>query len=153
MTSFYLPDAARPWFKYIIGNKETGFYLDFDIYYYCLLTGLLKSKKNPDLAKKDMTEVIRYFPEDYIANKHFIIALFLKTELSFQGIQLNEKKALDKELSRLLNPNSPTSLSEDGMTQLNYYAFGGFRELQNYFPEPPRTLDGFLVGYYQFLNH
>jgi hypothetical protein len=154
MTSFYLPNAAKPWFKHILGNKETGFFLDFDIYYYCLLTGLLKLKKNPDVDKKDMTEIIRYFPDEYVANKHFIIALFLKTELSIQGIQLSEKKALDKELSRLLNPsNGGTSLSEDGMTQLNYYAFGGFRELQNHFPEPPRTLDGFLVGYYQFLNN
>lgn len=153
MTSFYLPNAAKPWFKHILGNKETGFYLDFDIYYYCLLAGLLKLKKNPDLDKKDMTEIIRYFPDEYVANKHFIIALFLKTELSVQGIQLSEKKALDKELSRLLNPNNGgTSLSEDGMTQLNYYAFGGFRELHDHFPDPPRTLDNFLVGYYQFLN-
>lgn len=152
MTSFYLPETAKPWFKHIQGNKESGFHLDFDIYYYCLVAGLTKRKKNATLPKKEMVEVIRYFPPEYVANKYFIIALFLKTELDILGIQLNEKKALDKELSRLLKPNSATDLSDEGMTELNNYAFGGFRELQNYFPEPPRTLDGFLVEFYQFLN-
>jgi hypothetical protein len=152
MTSFYLPETAKPWFKHI-QSKDSGFYLDFDIYYYCLLAGLIKSKKNPELTKKEMTEVIRHFPDEYIPNMHFIIALFLKTELDFLGIQLTEKKALDKELTRLLNPSSPTRISEEGMVELNNYAFGGFRELQTHFPEPPRTLDGFLVGYYQFLNN
>jgi hypothetical protein len=149
---FYIPEAARIWFKTIKGGQDSGFHLDFDIYYYCLLAGLSRSKKNPDLPKKDTVEIIRHFPAEYISNKHFIIALFLKTELDLLGIQLNEKKALDKELSRLLDPNSPTSLSEEGMKELNHYTFGGFRELQEHFPEAPRSLDGFLVGYYQFLN-
>jgi hypothetical protein len=147
--AFRLPDKARQWFTHI--PKKNGFELEFDSYYFCLITGLKKGKKEP-YTNSDTTEIVQQFPGEYKQHRHLIIALFLHTELTSLGISLKERNALNKELATLIDPASATKLSDDGMKLLNRYAYGGYLQLVQHFPEPPRTLDGFLVGFYKFIN-
>ncbi|GGC43047.1 hypothetical protein GCM10011386_39150 [Parapedobacter defluvii] len=148
--AFRIPDKAKQWFKHI-QHKNSGFELEFDSYYFCLVLGISKGKKQ-SLPNAETTEFVQQFPNEYKPNRHLIIAMFLNAELKSLGISLEERSALNKQLTRLIDPISATGLSEEGMREMNRYAYGGFRELQNQFLEPPRTLDGFLVEYYQFLN-
>lgn len=148
--AFRLSNKASQWFKHI-KVKGSGFELEFDGYYFCLIAGL-KTGRTENVPNSETTEIIQQFPREYQSNRRLIIALFLHTDLDRMGIDLNEKTALNKHLSFLIQPDSATNLSEDGMRILNQYSFGGFSELQSYFPEPPRTLDNFLVGFYKFIN-
>lgn len=149
--AFRLPKKASQWFRHI-QNRNSGFELEFDSYYFCLISGLSTGKKH-NLPNTETTEFVQQFPNEYKPNRHLIIALFLNAELKSLGISLEERTTLNKQLTKLIDPVSSTGLSDDGMREMNRYAYGGFRELENHFPEPPRTLDGFLVGYYQFLNN
>jgi len=146
--AFRLSKRADQWFKHISGKN--GFDLAFDSYYYCLIAGL-KYKRKESLTGSQTTDIIQQFPKDYLPNKHLIIALFLYTELDKMGIDLHEKAILNKHLCQLIEPNSATNLSDEGMNILNQYSFGGFEVLQEKFNEPPRTLDNFLVGFYKFI--
>lgn len=148
--AFRLSKKASQWFTHISGNKN-GFDLFFDSYYFCLIAGLRKGRKET-FTNNQTTEIIQQFPKDYLPNKHLIIALFLHTELNSFGIDLHERTILNKHLSQLIEPNSATNLSDEGMRILNQYSFGGSLVLQEHFPEAPRTLDGFLVGFYKFIN-
>jgi hypothetical protein len=147
--AFRLAKKASNWFRHI--RNDNGFEMEFDSYYFCLIAGL-HSGKNPGLSNSDSSEIVQNFPQAYRANRHLILALFLNAELKNLGISLVERSALNKQLTELINPISTTGLSDEGMKALNRYAYGGFLVLQDHFPEPPRSLDGFLVGYYQFLN-
>ena len=148
--SFRLPKKAGLWFKHIKGNGN-GFELDFDSYYFCLIAGLAKGSK-PAAPQSESTEIIQQFPKEYQPNRHLIIALYLNAKLKNMGISLGERTALNELLTKLINPISATGLSDEGMKDLNQYAFGGFQELHEYFPDPPRSLDSFLVEFYRFLN-
>jgi hypothetical protein len=154
--AFSIPKKAKSWFQYIQTKKGigSGFELDFDIYYFCLMSGL-SNKPRPrkeDLPSSETTEIIQSFPKEYQNNRHLIIALFIRKELERLGVSLKERKALDTQLKILINPTSPTSLSDKGMKELNSYVYGGFKVLQEYFSEPPRTLDDFLIGFCKMIN-
>lgn len=147
--AFRLPNKAKPWFTHI--SKTNGFNLDFDSYYFCLVSGLKSGKKHP-LPNSETTEFVQQFPGEYKSHRHLIIALFLHTELNDLGISLTERTALNNILTQLIDPGSATNLSDDGMRYLNQYANHGFNELYQHFPEPPRTLDAFLIGFHKFVN-
>lgn len=152
--AFSIPKKAKGWFQHIQTKKgsNSGFELDFDIYYFCLMSGLAKPRKE-ELKSSETTEIIQSFPNEYKNARHLIVALFIKKELERFGVSLTERKALDNQLKRLINPTTPTSLSDQGMKELNQYAFGGFKVLLDHFPEPPRTLDSFLVGFHKMIQN
>ena len=56
---------------------------------------------------------------------------------------------IEREMVRLLNPTSPTRLSEEGNTLLNLYAAEGFKLIQERMMAPA-GLEEFLVAYYGF---
>ncbi|WP_461451637.1 hypothetical protein [Mucilaginibacter sp.] len=147
--AFRISNTARHWFRHLKGKPGTE--IDFDFFYFCFIAGIATEKKDP-LPNSETTELIQNFPKDYAPQRNLIIALFLKAELKDMGIDLNERKALNKELSGLLDPNTVTRLSDEGLKLLNYYSHGGFLKIQERIPEEPRNLDAFLISYYEFLN-
>jgi regulator of sigma D len=147
--AFRIPNKAKTWFTHI--SKANGFNLDFDIYYFCLVAGLKNGKKQL-LPSNETTEFVQQFVGDYRSHRHLIIASFLSTELKSLGIALTERNALNDILTQLIDPGSATNLSDEGMKYLNQYANQGFTLLLDSIPEPPRTLDGFLVAFYKFVN-
>ena len=115
------------------------------------MAGLHKQRKE-DLTTSETTEIIQYFPAEYKKDRHLIVALFLKKELEQLGVSLKERKLLNNQLKILISTTSATRLSDEGMKELNKYAYGGFRVLQEHFQEPPRTLENFLITFHKLFR-
>ena len=141
--SFRLRNDARHWFRHIRGN---GFSIDFDSYYFCFMAGIASGQKE-DMKASDTTEFISYFPERYKSKSKLMIALFLKKELKLMGVEIQEKKSVHAVISPLIDPESPSNLSETGFREFNKYAHGGFEAILDWFDDEPRTLDTFLRNY------
>jgi hypothetical protein len=140
---FRLRNDARTWFKAV---RESGFELDFDSFYFCFIAGVA-AKQKKDIATAEAPELVDYFPERYRDRGRLLIALFLAREIQLLGIDISEKKTVHAEVSRLIRPDSPSYLSEDGMREFNRYAHGGFEVLADWFDDRPRRLDTFLRGF------
>ena len=50
---------------------------------------------------------------------------------------------------KLVKPDSPSRLSEEGESLMNDYAEKGFRIIYDQIPVPPANLDTFLISYYE----
>lgn len=144
MGVFRLRKESKPWFKDII-NKN-ALQMDFDVYYFCLMAGLATKTKR-DLPTSETSELVETFPGRYRDRSKIIIALFLVRELDSLGVTLNDKKSAHNQISRLVRPDSPNHLSDEGMRELNRYAAGGYEALLTWFEDKPRNLDTFLRSF------
>ena len=145
--SFRLRKDARTWFKGIRGSLN----MDFDIYYFCLMAGLATRAKL-DATQSETAEIVQYFPGEYGTKGRLIVALFLKTELEELGVSMEERAAVHDTISRMVKPNSPSNLSDEGEREMNKYAHGGFGVLTEWFDDRPRTLETFLPLYKRYLD-
>jgi hypothetical protein len=141
MGVFRLRKESKSWFKDIV-NKN-ALQLDFDVYYFCLVAGLATKIKR-DLPTAETSELVETFPGRYRDRSKIIIALFLARELDSLGVTLKDKKTAHNQISRLVRPDSPNCLSDEGMKELNKYAAGGFEAISSWFEDRPRSLDTFL---------
>jgi len=142
MTPFRLRKDARKWFK----ELEHGFDSDapqFEMFYFCLIAGLAARKKI-DVPAADTAELVDYFPGEFRAKGRVIVAWFLARELAALGIQMTEKRALHTSISQLVDPLSPSHLSEAGVKEMNRYSFGGFEVLTEWLEDSPRAIETFL---------
>lgn len=137
--SFRLRKDAKPWFKDIRGKLN----YDFDEYYFCLMAGLAAGVKK-DVPQSETDELVQSFPGEYRKRGRIIVALFLKTELAQMGVSLTERSALNQSIDTLVEPTSPSTLSDEGEHELNKYADGGFEVLTEWLEDRPRTLETFL---------
>jgi len=143
--SFRILKAAREWFRDLRG-KEGSFRTDFDAFYFCFIAGIAANRKM-SVKNDDTAELVDYFPERYGPRRELLVALFITRELQNLGISLEEKDAMNKAISTLVNPHSPSFLSDDGVREFNKYAHGGFEVLQEWFDDRPRTLPVFLRAF------
>lgn len=150
---FRIQKTAKDWFKHL--SHKDVLSIDFDIYYLCLMAGLA-DKKKADISTSETNELVDYFPDAYKARGRIIIALFLSRELKALGILFTERTALHKEISNLVDPQSPSRLSNEGMNEMNKYCYGGFETIANYFGQrfidPPRNLETFLPMYKKLIG-
>ena len=146
---FRLRKDAREWFRGI----EDGFDLDFDIYYLCLMAGLAMGKKE-SVPTTQASELVDYFPVDYQSKRRVIVALFLSKELEALGISMSERDQVYGQIAKLVDPLTPSGLSDVGMREMNRYSYGGFDILANeWFEEQPRIMEVFLSLYRIRLLH
>ena len=146
MADFRILKDAKAWFKDVY-SKEEGFTIDFDAYYFCLMAGLGTGQKRLDLSTSDTNELVQHFPGNYKDKSKIIVSVFLARHLSSLGVTLTDKKIAHNEISKLISPNSPNHLSEDGMKEMNKYAAAGYDQIITWFEERPRTLEAFLRVY------
>jgi hypothetical protein len=148
---FRLRSDACEWFKDI--KQGLGSAPMFDMYYFCLLPGLATTTL-VNVPDAETSELIDSFPGDYAAHGRLITALFLSRELKRQGVELNERTAVNTCIRRLVDPNSASRLSADGLKTLNQYAHGGYEVLSSpeWFNERPRTLQNFLPLWHRHLK-
>lgn len=141
---FRLRHDTRDWFKQI----SNEFDIRFDMYYLCLMAGLAYRRKE-DIPTAETTELVNEFPQDgnYNTRKHTIIGLFLSRELQEMGIKMEDRSAMHDLVHRLVDPSAPNHLSDEGMKQMNRYAYGGFDAIRDYFQSQPQSLDAFLKRY------
>lgn len=149
---FRLRTQAAKWFEDV--KRELGGAPMFDMYYFCVITGLATNRLS-ELPDSETSELVDSFPGEYASQGRLIIALFIGRELRRQGIRFSERAAVNSSIARLVDPNSPSRLSAEGLKLLNKYAHGGFEVLSSaeWFEDRPRRLETFLVLFHRRLRH
>ena len=149
---FAIRKDARDWFQHISrerGNKEKGqLDLDFDIFYFCFIAGIRWGRKH-DLPASGTASLVDNYPGQYKTRGRLLVALFLSCELERLGIALDERSTVYEQIAKLVDHGSPNHLSDEGVREFNRYAHGGFDVLIEAFEEQPRSLDTFLIEYWQ----
>jgi len=148
---FRLRNEASAWFKDI--KSELGAAPMFDMYYFCLIAGLATNKL-AQVADAESSELVDSFPAEYAPRGRLVMALFIGRELRRQGVRFSERAAVNASIRRLVDPNSPSRLSAEGLKLLNQYSHGGFEVLttQEWFEDRPRKLDTFLPLFHRHLK-
>jgi hypothetical protein len=144
---FQLRQATRDWFRHI----EDDFDLAFDMYYFCLIAGLVEGKRTT--VDSDRTsELVNRFPGDYQEKSRYIIALYLSRELQSLGVDFSDREMLHNQISNLIDSMRSSRLSPEGMRRMNQYSYGGLDVVKEWFDEKPRSIENFLPHYYRRLN-
>lgn len=144
---FQLRQGTRDWFTHIEGDLD----VKFDMYYFCLIAGLLEGEKR-NVASDKTSELVSNFPGPYREKGRFIVALFLGRELRSLGVNFSERETLHNQISRLVDSRAPSRLSSEGMRRMNEYSYGGLDVLKEWFEEEPRSLEEFLPRYHGYLK-
>ncbi len=147
---FKLRNDAKRWFKKIRDKKDNSFNVEFDSYYFCLISGLIAENQS-DIISSDTTEFIDYFPDKYKNKGKLLIALFLSKELKKMGVSFEEKTHVHSVVSKLIDPQAYNYLSEEGMKQFNRYANAGFDELADNIDRPD-TIEDFLISFDKYVK-
>jgi hypothetical protein len=138
---FAIRKEARDWFKDIRSALE----LDFDAFYFCFMAGVTTQPcRKKDVAAADTAALVENFPGPYRNRGRLLVALFLSRELDYLGVSMTEKKSVHAAISRLVQPEAPNYLSDDGVREFNKYAHGGYEVLLEWFDDRPRSLETFL---------
>ncbi len=145
---FRLRKDTRHWFQDISGD----FQVDFDMYYLCLVAGLSAGGRRIEIKSADTTELVDYFPGPYKEKNRIIIALFLATEIERMGVSTNDREAVHKQISKLVDPRTPSQLSEEGMKLMNQISYGGYELLTEQFEDRPRSTEAFLVKFNRLIH-
>lgn len=139
---FAIRKDARDWFRDI----RTDLAIDFDAFYFCFIAGLTATRKK-DAPAAETAALVENFPGPYKNRGRLLVALFLSRELDYLGVAMTEKKAVHAAISRLVQPEAPNFLSDDGVREFNKYAHGGYEVLLDWFDDRPRSLETFLQAF------
>ena len=151
---FMIRTDAKQWFRDVRGNKAWEFQLDFDAFYCCFIAGVAMLRKR-DVPHAEASGMVEYFPGEYGRRSRLLVALFLRHELEYMGVTLQEKGAVREQIARLIQPNARHFLTDEGVREFNKYAHGGFDVLQDWFggePDRPRSLETFLRAFHRKLE-
>ncbi len=154
---FRLRRDARAWFSHLereFGKGDAGAAEAplFDMYYLCLMAGLAAGEPRPGIPTSETSELVDTFPGEYRERGRLVIGFFLSRELRQLGVRLTERDALHATISRLVDPHSPSRLSDEGIKRMNEYAHGGFDVLYARFDDKPRHLETFLPLYVELVR-
>jgi hypothetical protein len=143
MARFRVRNDAKVWFKDLL--EEKSFKMDFDAFYFCFMAGITAGPARKQAANlEDTAELVDHFPDRYRSRGRLLVALFLTRELEALGVIMTEKPSVHAVVARLVSPDSPNYLSDEGVKEFNKYAHGGYEVLLDWFDDRPRTLDSFL---------
>ena len=146
MAYFRLRSDAQSWFSEIADAPP--FRTKFDAYYLCLLAGLASGRATELAgAVHPATDLVEKFVEDYRPASRLIIGLLVTAELRKSGIDVTEKAQVRALFKRLVDSESPNSLTESGMRRLNAYASGGYEYLAEQRDMKPYTAEEFIQSY------
>jgi len=146
MAYFRLRTDAQSWFSEIADSPP--FRTKFDIYYLCLIAGLASGRATELTGTAHpATDLVEKFVEDYRPASRLIIGLLVTAELRKSGIDVSEKAQVRALFKRLVDSESPNSLTDQGMRRLNAYASGGYEYLAEQRDMKPYTAEEFIQGY------
>lgn len=145
---FRLRRDTRKWFQDI----STSFEVDFDMYYLCFVAGLAAGARNAQTKTAETTELVENFPGPYREKSRIIIALFLSLELQRLEIDRGDREAVHKQIVNLVDPRTPSQLSDAGMKLMNEISYGGFDVLTEEFDDRPRSIEAFLSRYCRMIG-
>lgn len=147
MARFRMRNDAKAWFEKIA--KFEHFKVDFDQYYLCLMAGFASGRSTEGGAS---TEIVEAFVEEYKPASRFLIGLLVIAELKKSGIDVSEQGAVRTLFKRLVSPQSPNSLTDEGMRRMNAYASGGYDYLAEKRETKPYSGEEFLRDYVQLID-
>ena len=151
---FIIRNDAKKWFRDVRGRNAWEFQLDFDAFYCCFIAGVATLRKK-DVPHAETSEMVDYFPGEYGRRSRLLVALFLRRELEYMGVTLQEKGAVREQIARLIQPNARHFLTDEGAREFNKYSHGGFDVLQDWFggeTDRPRSLETFLRAFHRKLD-
>ena len=143
------PVGLKSYFKDIQGRADGGarFEADFDQFYLCLMVGLDDGKLAPE-SELEPAEFNKGYTIPYKPFAPVIAGMLVEAEMRRQGIPTT-KEAIQREIRNLIEiGNGGTHLKEEGTKLLSRYAARGFELIREEISKP-RTLEDFLVAYYQ----
>lgn len=143
---FDLHNSAEKWFQNIRG-KDKAISSQWDMYYLCLILGLISGRQGDDSKAK---EFYRDFTDDYKSNQKTIIALFLTTELKSLKINPADRVNVETQINKYLDPESSSNLTSSAQKRMNQYAVGGYEVLTEEM-EKPYLEHAFFVQYSQLV--
>jgi hypothetical protein len=144
---FQIRKDARRWFKYL----EKDYDLLFDPYYWCLTAGFASGRR--DSVKSDeVDDFVEYFPGDYKSQGRLLVGLLIHAELRRLAIDLKERDAVYKVIKEIVDPESLSYMSLDGIKRMNAYAHGGFDVLSEELEERPRSMETFVRSYAKIVS-
>lgn len=146
---FQLRKDARRWFK----DVEKHYSTLFDLYYLCLMAGFAERRRNTEISSDAVDSLVENFPGDFRSRGRLLVGLLIHTELSRLGINLDERDDVYRRVVQLVDPTSPSDLSNDGVKLMNQYAHGGFDILCENFSDRPTSIETFLRKYAQCLSN
>lgn len=146
MARFRMRNDARAWFSQISDFEQ--FRVDFDLYYLCLMAGFASGRSTEGGAS---TEMVEAFVEEYKPASRFLIGLLVIAELKKGGIDVSERTAVRALFKRLVDPQTPNSLTDEGMRRMNAYASGGYDYLSERRETKPYSGEEFLRDYVQLI--
>lgn len=144
---FAIRKDARDWFKDIRSDLD----LDFDSFYFCFIAGAA-AKRKKDIPAAETAALVDNFPGPYRNRGRLLLALFLSRELRFLGITISERKTVHSAIARLVDPDAPNYLSDEGVREFNKYCHGGYEVLLEWFEYRPQSLETFLRMFKQRLD-
>ncbi|MGE5655638.1 MAG: hypothetical protein ACM37W_03415 [Actinomycetota bacterium] len=146
---FQLRKDARRWFKDIEKHYPTF----FDLYYLCLMAGFAERRRNTEISSEAVDSLVENFPGEFRPRGRLLVGLLIHTELSRLGIDLDERDDVYRRVAELVDPNSPSDLSNEGVKLMNQYAHGGFDVLCENFSDRPTSIETFLRQYARCLSN
>lgn len=144
---FRMRSDADRWFRYIV--EQAPVKTKFDVYYLCLMVGI-KQGELDDVT--DAIEIYQKFPQEYEGSRLQVLALLISAELKREGLEFNERDAVQSVIARYIATDSPSNLSAEGFKRANSYASGGFNLLVDAYGEPPQDVNAFLAKYAEFIG-
>ena len=125
-SNFILREDAREWFKPLPMQSKAKL---FEAYYYCAIAGLAFKVKSdvPQGVPPFLAHL--HFPEDFNTNSKLLVGLLISSEMEILGIKSGSRKDVYEIVSRIVTNDNSTGLSDEGVSQLNRYASGGFCEI------------------------
>jgi len=162
---FRLHDDARKFFKGVDAELgDTSKTPLFDKYYFSFVTGVMTARER-QMTDKDGKVFIDNFPGagagGYRDRTESILALLLAAELRKERIIIRSgavdavhKLRVQEAVGKILDPRSPSYLKPEGAERMNAYAAGGIQVLEEeWFEEPPKSLDFFLMRFKEKLDN
>ncbi len=140
---FSMSNDAKKYLNKLEESKHGKFKVQFDFYYLCLIAGLLNETTSGCKGEKFIDD----FPGIYVMQREQIIGLLIATQISRDKVDIQNRERIERLMLKLVKPDSPTRLSEEGETLMNQYAENGFKRIVEKIPTPPNNLDTFLVSY------
>lgn len=144
MQPFRLRLDARLWFKDL--RDQGVFKIDFDAFYFCFIAGVIARRKE-SVPLDETAELVAYFPDRYSSRGKLLVGLFLKSELELLGVSMDERREVHSTIAKLVTPEAPNFLSDEGVLEFNRYAHGGYDQLIEWFEDRPRSLETFLRAF------
>ena len=155
--SFSLPRGLRDFVNFkdqrVYYNTDRGTVggeqmILFDGFYACLLLGILHT----GLGKPETVDETDTFPAGYPNTfksfREYIAALLVQAELRRTSTEDYGQNEYERAISKLLQVDAPTGLSEDGIKLANLYAAGGFAFLATSMRPKPANAVNFLLRFH-----